>query len=132
MHSLDSNFSSSDAWSHMLTQPCPLFLPPFWQHFRCLDSEVSVLLTQGLSAQRRFIDFCRQDGCANQDGSIPQRMRRLMRFASLLADNLNHSSIKVYLSAVCSLHIDHSLHCLNSSNNYIILCIKFFTIDGPK
>ena len=32
-----------------------------------------------------------------------------MRFASLLTDNLNHSSIKVYLSAVCSLHIDHGL-----------------------
>ena len=32
-----------------------------------------------------------------------------MRFASLLADNLNYSSIKVYLSAVCSLHIDHGL-----------------------
>ena len=32
-----------------------------------------------------------------------------MRFASLLTDNLNHSSIKVYLSAVRSLHIDHGL-----------------------
>ena len=32
-----------------------------------------------------------------------------MRFASLLADNLNYSSIKVYLSAVHSLHIDHGL-----------------------
>lgn len=32
-----------------------------------------------------------------------------MRLASLLADNLNHSSIKVYLSAVRSLHIDHGL-----------------------
>ncbi|XP_068738045.1 uncharacterized protein [Montipora capricornis] len=32
-----------------------------------------------------------------------------MRFASFLADNLNHSSIKVYLSAVRSLHIDHGL-----------------------
>ena len=32
-----------------------------------------------------------------------------MCFASLLADNLNHSSIKVYLSAVRSLHIDHGL-----------------------
>ena len=30
-----------------------------------------------------------------------------MRFASLLADNLTHASIKVYLSAVRSLHIDH-------------------------
>ena len=32
-----------------------------------------------------------------------------MRFASLLADNVNHSSIKVYLSAVRSLYIDHGL-----------------------
>ena len=32
-----------------------------------------------------------------------------MCFASLLADNLNCSSIKVYLSAVHSLHIDHGL-----------------------
>ena len=32
-----------------------------------------------------------------------------MRFALLLADNLNYSSIKVYLSAVRSLHIDHGL-----------------------
>ena len=32
-----------------------------------------------------------------------------MGFASLLTDNLNHSSIKVYLSAVRSLHIDHGL-----------------------
>ena len=29
-----------------------------------------------------------------------------MRFASLLAENLTHASIKVYLSAVRSLHID--------------------------
>jgi len=32
-----------------------------------------------------------------------------MSFASLLADNLNHSSIKVYLSVVHSLHIDQIL-----------------------
>ena len=32
-----------------------------------------------------------------------------MRFGSLLADNLTHASIKVYLSAVRSLHIDHGL-----------------------
>ena len=42
-----------------------------------------------------------------------------MHFASLLADNLNYSSIKVYLSAVRSLHIDHGLpdplvNCLRS------------------
>ena len=33
----------------------------------------------------------------------------LMRFASFLADSLHHSSIKVYLSAVRSLHIDNGL-----------------------
>ena len=32
-----------------------------------------------------------------------------MRFASLLADNLTHASIKVYFSAVRSLQIDHGL-----------------------
>ena len=60
------------------------------------------------SAQRRFINFYRQDGRANQDGFIsPANEETLMCFASLLADNLNHSSITVYLSAVRSLHIDH-------------------------
>ena len=32
-----------------------------------------------------------------------------MRFASLLADNLTQASIKVYLSAVRSLHIEYGL-----------------------
>lgn len=32
-----------------------------------------------------------------------------MHFAPILADSLNHSLIKVYLSAVVSLHIDHGL-----------------------
>ena len=32
-----------------------------------------------------------------------------MLFTSLLADNLTHASIKVFLSVVCSLHIDHGL-----------------------
>ena len=40
-----------------------------------------------------------------------------MRFATTLADSLNHSSIKVYLSAVRTLHVDHGfadplLNCL--------------------
>ena len=39
MHSLDSNFSGSDTWCLMPTRPHPLFLPPFWQRFRYLDSE---------------------------------------------------------------------------------------------
>ena len=40
---------------------------------------------------------------------VPANEQSLMSFASLLADNLVHSSIKVYLSAVRSLHIDNGL-----------------------
>lgn len=40
---------------------------------------------------------------------MPADEQSLMRFAALLADNLHHSSIKVYLSAVRSLHIDNGL-----------------------
>ena len=77
------------------------------------------LLSQGLapstrrvylSAQRRYIDFFHQDGRLNSDGSFPPANEdTLMHFASLLADNLTHPSIKVYLSAVRSLHFDHGL-----------------------
>ena len=82
-----------------------------------MTQKCQFLLTQGLapstrrvylSAQRRYINFCRQDGRANQHGSLPLADEEtLMCFATVLADNLNHSSIKVYLSAVRSLYIDH-------------------------
>ena len=63
-----------------------------------------------LSAQRRYVDFCRQDGHLSPDGALlPADEQSLMRFASFLADSLHHSSIKVYLSAVRSLHIDNGL-----------------------
>lgn len=63
-----------------------------------------------LSAQRRYLDFCRQDGRLGPDGALlPADEQTLMRFSALLADSLTHSSIKVYLSAVRSLHIDHGL-----------------------
>ena len=84
-----------------------------------LTQRCQFLLSQGLapstrrvylSAQRRYIDFCRRDGRLNSDGSFaPADEETLMRFASLLADTLTHASIKVYLSAVRSLHIDHGL-----------------------
>ncbi|CAH3143348.1 unnamed protein product, partial [Porites evermanni] len=84
-----------------------------------LTQRCQFLLSQGLapstrrvylSAQRRYIDFCRRDGRLNSDGSFaPADEETLTRFASLLADSLTHASIKVYLSAVHSLHIDHGL-----------------------
>lgn len=73
-------------------------------------------MTQGLapstrrvysSAQRRFLDFCIQDNRVRPNGSIlPASQETLMRFCSHLADNLHHTSIKVYLSGIRSLHID--------------------------
>ena len=62
------------------------------------------------SAQRRYIDFCRLDGHLSPAGALlPANEQSLMRFATMLADSLNHSSIKVYLSAVRSCHIDNGL-----------------------
>lgn len=73
-------------------------------------------MTQGLapstrrvysSAQRRFLDFCIQDNRVQPNGSIlPANQETLMRFCSHLADSLHHTSIKVYLSGIRSLHID--------------------------
>ena len=77
---------------------------------------MAVFLSQGLapstrrvyvSAQRRYAELCRQEGL--EGALVPADEQSLMRFASLLADNLHHSSIKVYLSAVRSLPIDNGL-----------------------
>ena len=63
-----------------------------------------------LSAQRRYLAFCRQDGRLGPSGlPLPADEQFLMRFCTFLADGLSHASIKVYLSAVRSLHIDSGL-----------------------
>ncbi|XP_067055916.1 uncharacterized protein [Acropora muricata] len=63
-----------------------------------------------LSAQRRYISFCHQDGHVDANGALlPADERSLMRFATSLSDSLRHSSIKLYLIAACSLHIDQGL-----------------------
>ena len=76
-------------------------------------------MTQGLapstrkvyaSAQRRFLDFCAQDNSLSPSGSaLPASEDMLIRFCCHLADTLHHSSIKVYLSAIRSLHIEEGL-----------------------
>ena len=59
------------------------------------------------SAQRQFIDFCTLDGYVSSNGSLlPTNAQTLLRFCSHLAGRLHHSSIKVYFSAIRSLHID--------------------------
>ena len=62
------------------------------------------------SAQRRFLDFCAQDNSLSPSGSaLPASEDVLIRFCCHLANILHHSSIKVYLSAVRSLHIEEGL-----------------------
>jgi len=119
MHSLSSIFSGSDAWRHMPIQYHPLCLPPFWQRFRCLDSAVSVpSYPRSCTFHLSSVPICptmiyrlKSPGWPCKPGWLhpPANEETLMCFASLLADNVNHSSIKVYLSAVCSLYIDHGL-----------------------
>ena len=97
----DYSPSSTDSAASRVTERCQFFL------------------TQGLapstrrvylSAQRRYLDFCHLDGRLSPEGALlPADEQSLMRFASFLADILHHSSIKVYLSAVRSLHIDNGL-----------------------
>lgn len=63
-----------------------------------------------LSAQQRYVASCKQDGRIGPYGlPLPADEQTLIRFCAMLADRLNHSSIKVYLSAVRSLHIDNGL-----------------------
>lgn len=60
------------------------------------------------SAQRQFLEFCSQDiPSGSSRPLLPASEQTLMRFCAHLADRLHHSSIKVYLSAVRSLHIDY-------------------------
>ena len=61
-----------------------------------------------LSAQRRYIAFCRQDGLIGLSGlPLPTDEQFLMRFCTFLADSLTHASIKVYLPAVRFLRIEN-------------------------
>ena len=81
-----------------------------------LEDRCRFFLAQGLaqttqksyaSGQRRFIEFCRQAGKLHPDGSpCPVEEWTLCLFVSFLADSIQHASIKVYLSAIRSLHIE--------------------------
>ena len=60
-----------------------------------------------LSGQKKFYDFCSQLGKIHQSGSpCPTDEWTLCLFATFLANTVQHSTIKVYLSAVRSLHIE--------------------------
>ena len=62
------------------------------------------------SGQRKLIEFCSKAGKLHPNGSpSPTDEWTLCLFVSFLADSIRHSSVKVYLSAVRSLHIEQSL-----------------------
>lgn len=61
------------------------------------------------SAQRQFLEFCSQDNPLEPcQPLLAASEKTLMRFRTHLPDDCHHSSIKVYLSAVRSLHIHYS------------------------
>ncbi len=61
--------------------------------------------------QRKFLDFCYKFGFINDSGSpLPVNENTLMHFAAHLSRTLKASSIKVYLSGVRSMHIEHGFH----------------------
>ncbi|KAK3730981.1 hypothetical protein QZH41_020373, partial [Actinostola sp. cb2023] len=77
-----------------------------------LESQCQIFLLNGLapttrrtyaSAQRKYIDFCSQLG---RQSACPADEKTLSLFITFLAQTLQHRSIKVYLSAVRSLHIE--------------------------
>ena len=84
-----------------------------------LEERCRFFLVQGLaqstqksyaSGQRRFYNFCLQAGKLHPTGSpCPTDEWTLCLFVAFLADSIQHSSIKVYLSAVRSLHIEQGL-----------------------
>ena len=81
-----------------------------------LEAQCNHLLVQGLasstrnsyaSGQRKFLEFCRQLGRIHPSGSpCPVDEWMLCLFVTFLANTVQYSTIKVYLSAVCSLHIE--------------------------
>ena len=74
--------SSPDSAASYLTARCQFFLT---------QGLVPYTRRVYLSAQRRYAEFYRQEGLLNPEGVlVPADEQSLMRFASLLADNLHH------------------------------------------
>ena len=72
-----------------------------------LDQKCQFYLPNGLAPSTRRVYFCTLHGYVSSNGSlVPASEQILVRFCSHLADRLHHSSIKVYLSAIGSLHIN--------------------------
>ena len=101
-------------------QPHPTWIPPGTSgsfDLFTLERQCFSFLTQGLapctrrlyaSSQAQFLSFCRQLGKLHPFGlPCPADEGTLCLFVTFLARTIKHSSIKVYLSGVRALHIDH-------------------------
>ena len=63
------------------------------------------------ASQRRFLEFCYWSKLIHDNGSpLPASEQTLMLFAAHLSRTIKASSIKVYLSGVRSLHIEHGFN----------------------
>ena len=99
LHAAHTETFTAGVASHELTEKCEFYLanglPP------------STHQVYG-SVQRQFLDFCSQDIPSDLGHPLlPASEQTLMHFCTHITDRLHHSSIKVYLLAVRSLHIDY-------------------------
>ena len=82
-----------------------------------LHQQTRALMFQGIasstrrtysSAQRKFLEFCHWSQSVHPNGSpLPASEWTLMLFASHLSNTIKASSIKVYLAAIRSLHLEN-------------------------
>ena len=106
MFGTNSTTSPSSNRSSTLGALDPSSLEPQYHHFLA-QGLASSTCSAYLSGQKKFYDFCLQLEKIHQSGSqCPTDEWTLCLFATFLANTVQHSTIKVYLSAVCSLHIE--------------------------
>ena len=106
MFGTHSTTSPSSNRSSTLGALDPSSLEPQCHHFLA-QGLASSTCSAYLSGQKKFYDFCSQLGKIYQSGSpCPTDEWTLCLFAMFLANTVQHSMIKVYLSAVRSLHIE--------------------------
>ena len=82
-----------------------------------LHQQTRALMFQGIasstrrtysSAQRKFLEFCHWNQSVHPNGSpLPATEWTLMLFASHLSNTIKASSIKVYIAAIRSLHLEN-------------------------
>ena len=103
LHSNPDSAAAPLGFGSSLSDKCHVY---FTQDLALLPSTRKVIA----SSQCRFLDFCAQDNSLSpSESALSASEDLLIRFCSHLTDTLHHSSIKVYLSAIQSLHVVEGL-----------------------